>query len=226
MGVFKLIYFRGCPSADKAKSLLEQAGIQFEEIHQDGLPHNHPLKGYTSPTVLQDDQIAFGAKTGEGTAGCSLNIPSLDELKRRFTSIASSSAEGKKTKGGILSAIGSIGSAATVGLCPVCIPAIGAFLSAIGLGFLAQEAVLKTVLLALLTVTVFGLFWSYLKAHRRIAPFLVGMAMAVGLYVGRYIYLGSNANTILTYGSIFGIIAVSFWNMRLKKREACPSCAK
>lgn len=127
---------------------------------------------------------------------------------------------------GLFATIGGMGSAFTVGLCPICIPAIGAFLSSIGLGFLVNEAVLKPVLLIFLFITLFGLFWSYHKEHKNIYPLIVGSLMAVFLYVGRYIYFGGMINLILMYGGIAGIIGVSIWNWRLrKKNKNCPSCS-
>lgn len=223
MGILKLVYFEGCPNVDKARKLLQQTGTQFEEVQQNTLPKNHPDKGYASPTVLDDKKIIFGAKTGRG--GCSLDIPNVAELQRRLSDFGTET-KGHKSKSGLLSTIGSIGSAMTVGLCPICIPAIGAFLSAVGLGFLVQESVLRSFLFVFIGVTLFGLFWSYHKEHRKIAPFLLGVVMSVGLYVGRYEYIGALVNSFIIWGSIIGIVAVSVWNIRLKKQASCPACVK
>jgi len=223
MGAMKLLYFEGCPNADKARQLLAKIGVPFEEVRQDDLPPTDPLKGYASPTLLDGDKVVFGSKTGEESGGCSIDIPSSDELRIRLGSNSRPSKESGKT---FLSLIGSIGSAITVGLCPVCIPAIGAFLSAIGMGFLVKEAVLQPLLIGFLTITLFGLFWSYLKEHKRISPFLLGIVMAAGLYISRYLYIGAIANSVIMYASIAGIIGVSFWNMRLKKKVGCASCVE
>jgi len=221
MAAMKLLYFEGCPNAEKARSLLKKLGVKFEEVRQDDLASTDPLKGYASPTVLDGEKIIFGSKTGEGSGGCSLDIPSVDELRTRLSVRPPAL---KKPGKMFFSLIGSLGSAITVGLCPVCIPAIGAFLSAIGMGFLVKESVLQPLLVVFLVVTLFGLFWSYLKEHKRIAPFLLGIVMAIGLYVSRYVYIGATANSALMYASIAGIVGVSFWNMRLKKKLGCASC--
>lgn len=223
MGALKLLYFEGCPNANKARQLLSKVGATFEEIRQDDLPPSDPLKGYASPTLLDGEKIVFGSKTGEGSGGCSLDIPSADELRARLGENLHPSKRSGKT---FLSMVGSLGSAITVGLCPVCIPAIGAFLSAIGMGFLVKEAVLEPLLIGFLAVTLFGLFWSYLKEHKRISPFLLGIVMAAGLYISRYVYIGATANSVMMYVSIAGIIGVSFWNMRLKKKAGCASCVE
>jgi len=223
MGILKLVYFEDCPNADKARKLLRQVGAEFEEVKQDTLAENHPDKGYASPTVLDGNKIIFGAKTGDGGGGCSLDIPSVTELRKR---LAGSSANGGKSKSSLLSTIGSIGSAMTVGLCPICIPAIGALLSAVGLGFLVQESVLRPLLFIFIGINLFGLFWSYLKEHKKIAPFIFGVVMSIGLYVGRYEYIGALVNSLIMWGSIIGIVAVSFWNIKLKKQASCSACVK
>ncbi len=79
--MLKLIYFGGCPNAERARKMLAEIGVPFEEVNQDDVPVADPLKGYASPTVLDGDKIIFGSKTGENSGGCSLDIPSLDQLK-------------------------------------------------------------------------------------------------------------------------------------------------
>lgn len=223
MEALKLIFFEGCPNAERARKLLQQVGVTFEEVKQDLLPANHPYKGYASPTVLDKERIVFGAKTGNDSGGCSLDIPTASDLQKRL-GVTQGVSKVHKPKATLLSTIGSIGSAMTVGLCPICIPAIGAFLFAIGLGFLVQESVLQPLLFLFIGITLFGLLWSYLKEHKRIAPFLLGIVLSIGLYVGRYEYIGATENTLIMWGSIVGIMAVSFWNMRLKKQAGCSAC--
>ena len=85
MSVFRLVYFEGCPNANKVRTLLTQIGVAFDEVMLDNLPENHPLKAYASPTVLRDNRVILGAKTGHNSGACSLDIPSLDEFKARLT---------------------------------------------------------------------------------------------------------------------------------------------
>jgi hypothetical protein len=223
MASVKLVCFEGCPNAEKAKGLLRKIGVPFDEIRQDDLQALDRYRGYTSPTILNGDKIVIGSSTEGAAGGCSIDIPSAEELRTRLN-IGQLTSTNQKRRGTTLSLLGSVFSAVTVGLCPVCIPAIGAFLSAIGLGFLVQEAVLKPVLVIFLGIAVFGFLWSYLKEHRHVGPLVIGTIMAVVIYVSRYVYFGADVNTALMYGSIGGIIATSVWNIQLKKKMECCAC--
>ncbi len=215
----KFIYSEGCPNADKTRTALKTIGIDFDSIKQDDLSESSIFRNYSSPTILQGNNVIFGCETGQGRGGCSLEVPSINELKDKLGTVVSSN-----TRSGFLSGIGSFGSALTVGLCPVCIPAIGAFLASIGLGFLVQESVLRPVLFIFLAAAISGLLWSYLKEHRNVWPLIGGILMGITLYVGRYVYFGTVINQILMYGGITGIIAVSIWNLKLRKSASCPAC--
>lgn len=81
----KLIYFEGCPNARKAKAALEKAGCNFEEIDQGILPEDHPMKCYSSPTILAGDEIVVGAKTGSA-GGCSLEVPTPAMIREKLKS--------------------------------------------------------------------------------------------------------------------------------------------
>ncbi|MBN22432.1 MAG: hypothetical protein CL678_14205 [Bdellovibrionaceae bacterium] len=219
MSAVKLIYFEGCPNAEKVQTLLRAVTSQFEVIRQDTLPEDSNYRNYTSPTILNDSEVIFGGHASGG--GCSLQLPNQEELQKKLNLVNSG---GKRFT--LFSTLGSIGSAMTVGLCPICIPAIGAFLSAIGLGFLVHESVLKPLLFLFLFSTWAGLFWSYRKQHGRLLPLILGIVMGVALYFGRYVYFGASINQTLMYGGMVGIIAVSFWNMKLKKKATCSACLK
>lgn len=82
--MLKLIYFEGCPNTERARKLLIETGVPFEEVKQDNLSIGDPLKGYASPTVLDGGNIIFGSKTGENSGGCSLDIPSIEQLRFRL----------------------------------------------------------------------------------------------------------------------------------------------
>lgn len=70
MTELKLIYFQGCPNADQAREILAQSGRAFQEVRQDDLPENDPLRRFTSPTILLGEKIVFGMASGD--AGCSI----------------------------------------------------------------------------------------------------------------------------------------------------------
>lgn len=228
MSKCQLIYFEGCPNAKHARAILLTAGVPFEVILQDQLNENNALKNYSSPTILKDGRLLLGQKLTSGSSACSFEKIDEDKLKSLLLDIEngadSSLMSISEKRKGSLASLGSFGSALTVGLCPVCIPAIGAFLSSIGLGFLVTESILKPVLFIFLFFALFGFFWSYLKEHGNIYPLITGLIMSVALYVGRYVYIGGTTNLILMYGGIIGIIGTSIWNWRLRKKIACSSC--
>ena len=130
-----------------------------------------------------------------------------------------------KKKKSWLATLGSFGSAITVGFCPICIPAIGALLSAIGLGFLVNETVLQPLLIVFILLAWFGYAWSFMKEHRVVYPLILGVLAGISLYVGRYVYLGGLLNAVLMYGGVIAMIGASVWNILLRKRGAsCPNC--
>lgn len=218
MAELKLVYFKGCPNADKVRSALATTGHQFDEIKQDDLPPRHPLKNYSSPSILKNNEILYGTSTGS-EGGCSLEIPSLEQLRARLEGTT------PDEKAKLLAPTGSVGSIITVILCPVCKPALAGFLGSVGLGFVVNEAILQSVLVLFLALAVGGFFWSYVKVHRNIWPVIFGALLSVALYLGRYVYFGYMENNILTYGSIAGLVAVSVWNFTLKRPNTCGSCA-
>ena len=82
MAEYKLLYFNGCPNHRPAVELLESLGIQFESVCQDDLEESDLLKKYTSPTLLNNNEIIFGSKAMGG--GCSMPLPSREELNKRL----------------------------------------------------------------------------------------------------------------------------------------------
>jgi glutaredoxin len=217
----KLIYFESCPNAKQAIKLLNNLNLKFELILQDDLDKEHPNQSYSSPTLILNNQIVFGSKTGNKTGGCSIQLPSDKIIQTKLQTLGILTTSNKR---GLLGTLGGLASAGLVGFCPVCIPAVAGFLSAIGLGFMVSTAILKPLLITFILITLGGFFWSYKKEHKNIAPLLVGSLMALSLYAGRYIYLDATLNPFLLYGGILGIIIVSFWNLYLRKKNNCSAC--
>jgi hypothetical protein len=81
--MIKLVYFEGCPNADRVKKSLMATGLNFDEVRQNELPENHLFQGFTSPTILKDGEVIFGEVTNLA-GGCSLNIPSTQEIIKRL----------------------------------------------------------------------------------------------------------------------------------------------
>ena len=103
--------------------------------------------------------------------------------------------------------------------CPLCFPAIAGLLSSLGLGFLLKAAALHWLLIMFLLLSVFSLFWSYLKQHRRYTAILIGVPSAFFLYGSKYIFM----NASLFYLGATGLVVATFLNLLLRKigRASC-----
>ena len=67
----ELVFFRGCPNIDRARSVLRASGVtDFFEVIQDDLPAGHPYLRCSSPTIFRDGQILAGSQ--DGTSSCSI----------------------------------------------------------------------------------------------------------------------------------------------------------
>jgi mercuric ion transport protein len=120
----------------------------------------------------------------------------------------------KKSGGAFLSTVGSIGAAASVAFCPVCYPAIGAVMAAVGLGFVVDEVVLMPLLIGLIALSWFGLFWSYHREHHYLTPLMIALASGAALLVGRYFWF----NQPLMYAGIAGMVGAGIGNLLLRKQ--------
>ena len=79
MKEIKLVFFEGCPNAEKVRESLTNIGIEFIEIEQNQLQSIDKYKDYSSPTILKNDEVVFGGQADGG--GCSLNIPSEENIR-------------------------------------------------------------------------------------------------------------------------------------------------
>lgn len=83
-----LIYFRDCPNANRARQMLKELGFEFHEVVQDELSPDSRLRRYTSPTLLAEDRLVFGGELGQGGTGCTMTIPSEQQLKQLIAELA------------------------------------------------------------------------------------------------------------------------------------------
>lgn len=121
---------------------------------------------------------------------------------------------GSKWLGGIASVLSSM-----AGIhCPFCIPALGALLTSIGLGAVANQ-VMHGVLIALLSVSVGSLAWAA-KLHRRWWVLLVGAIGAAAVYTGRYLW----SEPVVMWLGVAALVGTSLVNLRIKR--ACCRCAE
>jgi len=98
-------------------------------------------------------------------------------------------------------------------LCCVGTPGVLAFLSAIGAGFLINDAILLPLLILFLAASLAGLYFSFKRHENRwplilsgISAFLI-LFFAYGWFIRPVVYFGAA-----------GLIGTSVWNVFLKRR--------
>jgi mercuric ion transport protein len=110
-----------------------------------------------------------------------------------------------------------IGGAAFAALCCLGFPALLAIVSAIGLGFLVNDAVLLPVLGISLLITLWGLY-SGTRHHHRWSAFGIGVAgvilMVLSILFDKGIFAGAG---------IAALIGASLLNIKLRVRRRAPS---
>lgn len=112
--------------------------------------------------------------------------------------------------------IASVFSALVAIVCPLCIPALGAFLASVGLGFAVSVTFLQPFLIVLLLVSLASLAWS-VRLHKQWWVIVVGTIGAIGIYTGRYIWFSQ----LLMYAGAFLLIGISLVNFKLKISCGC-----
>ncbi len=109
-----------------------------------------------------------------------------------------------------------VGGSLFAALCCLGFPALLAILSAAGLGFLINDAILIPLLVLFLVVTLWGLYLGK-RHHGSSAPLYVGMAGSA-MTVGS-VWFGSG---LLAGIGISGLVAASVLNVLLKMRQLRP----
>lgn len=102
-------------------------------------------------------------------------------------------------------------------VCPVCIPAVGAFLVSIGLGVAVNITVLRSVLIVLLLASIGSLTWSATK-HGRWWVVASGLLGAALIYAGRYLWF----NEIMMWLGAAILIGTALINFKIKR--GCARC--
>lgn len=226
MDEIKFIYFEGCPEAKNIRASLLVAGIyDFKVIVQDQLPEGNPYLKFSSPSVLAGEELIYGIRTDTERASCTFDVVNLvddKKLTERFRELKFKPFT--RNRRNFNSLLGTGLSTLLVLKCPACIPGVLAFLSAIGLSFIITPTLLKSVLVLMLLFTLSGLLYSYTKSHRSIYPLMFGVLFSIGLYVGRFYYMGS-INHFITYGAVAGLILTTLWDLKLKtSHKRCTAC--
>ena len=218
-----LVYFEGCPEAKNIRAALLNAGVvDFKVIMQDELPEGDPLRKVSSPSVLKGHELIYGIYTNGDIASCTFDSSSsVDEssLVKKFRELKVSNKPSRNMRTFLGAGISTL----LVLKCPACIPGAVAFLSALGLGFMITQAVLKSVLVMMLLLTLSGFLFSYMKNHKNIYPLLLGAIFSIALYISRF--HSFDGASYLTYAAVIGLIGTSIWDLWLKSQKKCPACA-
>ncbi|MBI1930357.1 MerC domain-containing protein [Candidatus Poribacteria bacterium] len=101
-------------------------------------------------------------------------------------------------------------------LCCLGVPAVLSIFTAIGLGFLINDAILLPLLALFLLITLVGLFAGY-RSHLRKAALIVGLVSAVVMFLFLFIF------SPITYIGLVGLIAASVlnvWHQRTRETQA------
>lgn len=108
--------------------------------------------------------------------------------------------------------------------CPACWPAYAGLLTSIGLGFLISVVYLLPLTAAFLFLAL-GAMLFRARERRGYGPFLLGVAAASGVLIGKFVWESSPA----MYGAVGLLVISSLWNTwprRDKPNEAgtCSHC--
>ncbi len=109
---------------------------------------------------------------------------------------------------------GALGSLFAAACCLGLAPLVG-LISAVGLGFLLDDAVLIPLLVAFLGLSLYG-FWRGFRRHGNRGPLLVGAACAVGTLL----FVLAWFQAIGAWLSVGGVLACSGWNVLAVRRVA------
>ncbi len=108
-----------------------------------------------------------------------------------------------------------VGGSLFAALCCLGFPALLSIVSAVGLGFLINDAILLPLLVVFLALTLYGLYRGYRK-HRKPGAVLLGGGSAVALLVFLLVFFSRP----LAYLAIVGLVAASVLNVRLRMQRA------
>lgn len=221
-----LLYFEGCPNVEKAREILRAALVQmglpasWTEVNLESPDAPTKWRGFPSPTILINEaEILTGETSVSGTAACRLGgVPSAEVV------LSCLQRQGKKPLLASFAAIpAALLSLLPIGACGACYPALIGLLSALGLGALVTEAVLKPIMIGLLIFAVFGLAYQARRSGKYL-PLFLGLAGAVGLYASSFavssFLLKAASIALLLTASIFNVIPV----LRKTGGKSCPAC--
>lgn len=236
----ELIFDADCPNVGRARrALLEGfrlAGLQPSWTEWDRKSPESPayVRGYSSPTILVEGRDVAGIAPGNGESSCRLyrngsgpfqGAPSVEQVAEVLRADSGQPPIARRSSSGWRSSLATVPGIAFAFLpklaCPACWPAYAGLLGAVGLGFLLDTPYLFPLTAAFLVLAVGALAFRA-RTRRGFGPFGVGLAAAVVVLVGKFVFESNAA----MYGGIGLLVATSLWNAWPKRKSEVGSCPK
>ncbi len=101
--------------------------------------------------------------------------------------------------------------------CPACVPVIGTFLTAIGLGALVNFRLLSVITILFLLIGITGLLLNF-RYHKRWHFLVIGILASGAVYAGRYL----TESTLMIYIGAVILVGNAIFDYRTLK--GCKKC--
>ena len=118
----------------------------------------------------------------------------------------------------LLKQLSSLAGAGFAGACCLGVTGALSIFSAVGAGFLINDAILIPLYLGLLALSVW-LLYSSTRSHGNLTPFWAGLVGAVVAFVALWFL------PALVYAGLALLIASSIWNYRLRRNGSVAKCS-
>ena len=222
----ELLFDDDCPNAEAARVALRET-LQAQNLPPEWVEAPARDRGYGSPTVLVDGQDVAGAQPNDAPAcrvyadadGCFSGAPPVDQIGAALGNRA-----GRFAWGSLAVVLPGFGTALLPVLgCPACWPAYAAAVSALGLGFLLEQAYLLPVTAMFLGLALIG-FGRGAKNRHGYRPLVLGSVGATVTLVGEF----ALASDLLWFTGLATFAVGAGWNSWPRGRKSlgmCASCA-
>lgn len=128
--------------------------------------------------------------------------------------MAESDPRAVRVPSGISDGAGVVG-AVLAALCCAGTPIVVSVITAVGLGFLHNDAILWPLMLASLAVALWG-FWQGVRVHQHAMPALLGTVGAISMASGVILVHGPVARPMIYVGALL-LCGATLWNARLRR---------
>lgn len=234
----ELIYDADCPNVAATRSVLIKAFAKtgasacWREWERSAPESPEYVRRFGSPTILVDgeDVVPDGKYDA---ASCRIYADSAGQIIRTppFDTICAALLEGAPPRASapprgrwhmLAVSFPAIGTALLPKLvCPLCFPAYGALLSALGLGFVDYTPYLLPLTAAFLTMALGALaFHTY--RHGRWLPLLIGLVAVAITTVGKF-FADSESLTVVGVVLLVGAIVLTM-RKQTSSAASCPAC--